>query len=405
MKVCMITFQYPPMFNGGVGSVASRLARNLAAAGVEVHVIAPGTHQLDERLVPTSEDGAIVHRTYPALGSYFGDHTQLGRIGDYVIALHREMDFDLVHALFLVPAGQLGAVVAGEIDRPLVASIHGSDVELMRYNPLLCGTLRWIVRRADVVTAVSSELLDKTQRFANINDGRVIPNALDPESFDPWSLREVTTSQGWRYQVFVESFLRSKRRGGPVVGTVGMIRPAKGFPFLLDAFHELVRTFSNAHLLIVGDIVNPQDKKEYLKRIKIMGLKRKVTLTGRVPPRQVMAWMREMDIFAMPSLHEGSPCALMEAMACGLAVVATKVGGIPDLLTDGVNGMLINCGDSRLLTEKLNILSSDTSSRTRLGTAAKYTIENHFSSKDETKSWLEVYRLLAATSPKPHVVS
>ena len=404
MKVCMITFQFPPMFNGGVGSVASRLARNLSAAGVEVHVIAPGAHHMDERLVPASEDGAIVHRTYPALGTYFGDHTQLGRIGDYVIELHREMDFDLVHALFLVPAGQLGAVVAVEIDRPLVASIHGSDVELMRYNPLLSGTLRWIVRRADVVTAVSADLLYKTQRLANINDGRVIPNALDPESFDPWSLREVTTSQGWRYQVFVESFLRSKRRGGPVVGTVGMIRPAKGFPFLLDAFHKLVRTFSNAHLLIVGDIVNPQEKKKYLKRIKTMGLKRKVTLTGPVPPRQVMAWLREMDIFALPSLHEGSPCALMEAMACGLAVVATKVGGIPDLVTDDVNGSLVEPGDSETLAEKLISLSYDVGLRARLGNAAKLRIETRCSPTDETNTWIELYRMVDEMAHKPEVV-
>ena len=166
----------------------------------------------------------------------------------------------------------------------------------MRYNPALTGTLRWVLKKADAVTAVSADLLYKAQRLASVKDGQVIPNALDPESFDPWSLREVTTSQGWRYQVFVEWFLRSKRRGGHVVGTVGMIRPAKGFPFLLDAFHELVRTFSNAHLLIVGDFVNPQEKKRFFKRIKTMGLKRKVTLTGPVPPRQVTAWLREMDI-------------------------------------------------------------------------------------------------------------
>ncbi len=404
MKVCMITFQYPPVFNGGVGSVAFRLARNLASAGVDVHVIAPGTHHLDDPIAPASEDGAIVHRTYPALGSYFGDHTQLGRIGDHVIKLHREVDFDLVHALFLVPAGQLGAIVAGQIDRPLVASAHGSDIELMRYNPALIGTLRWVLNEADIVTAVSAELLNKAQRFANIRDGRVIPNAFDPESFEPWSLKEVSANQGWRFQVFVESFLRTKRRGGPVIGTAGMIRPAKGLPVLLDAFHKLMGTVSDAHLLIVGDIVNPQDKKRYLSRIKTMGLKRKVTLTGSVPPRQVMAWMREMDVFALPSLHEGSPCALMEAMGSGLAVVATNVGGIPDLVTDGVNGMLVDYGDSGILAEKLSALCLDTATRARLGIAAKQTVETGLLPKDETETWLDAYCSVIAETCPPEIV-
>lgn len=405
MKVCMITFQYPPTFNGGVGSVACRLARNLAKQGVEVHVVAPGTHQMDDRLVPAFEDGTVVHRTFPALGSYFGDHTELGRIGDYVVALHQDVEFDLVHALFLVPAGQLGAVVSGQIDVPLVASIHGSDVELMRYNPVLSGTLRWVLQQAAAVTAVSSDLLDKAERLAKIETGRVIPNAFDPDSFDPWPLTEVTANQGWRLQVLVESLLRAKKRGGPLVGTAGMVRPAKGFEFLLEAFRRLVGTYPDAHLLIVGDVVNPHAKKRYLKQIRAMGLRRNVTLTGLVPPRQVMAWMREMDIFALPSLHEGSPCALMEAMGCGLAVVATNVGGIPDLVTDGVNGSLVEPGDSETLAEKLISLSHDTGLRVRLGNAAKLTIETDYSPMDETNTWIELYRNLDVLVPESEVLS
>ncbi len=403
MRVCMITFQYPPMFNGGVGSVACRLARNLAKEGVEVHVVAPGTHQMDDLLVPAFEDGTVVHRTFPALGSYFGDHTELGRIGDFIVGLHQEVEFDLVHALFLVPAGQLGAVVSGQIDVPLVASIHGSDIELMRYNPVLSGTVRWVLRRAAAVTAVSSDLLDKAERLAEINLGRVIPNAFDPDSFDPWPLKQVTANQGWRSQVLVESFLRAKRRHGPLVGTAGMVRPAKGFAFLLAAFHKLVGTFPNAHLLIVGDIVNPHEKKNYLKQIKAMGLRRNVTLTGLIPPRQVMAWLREMDIFALPSLHEGSPCALMEAMGCGLAVVATNVGGIPDLVTDGVNGSLVEPGDSEALAEKLISLSHDARLRVRLGNAAKLSIETRCSPEDETNTWIELYRSVDVMAHKSEV--
>ena len=400
MKVCMITFQYPPMFNGGVGSVACRLARNLAKQGVEVHVIAPGTNQMDDRLVPAFEDGTVVHRTFRALGSYYGDHTELGRIGDYVVSLHQEVEFDLVHALFLVPAGQLGAVVSGQIEVPLVASIHGSDVELMRYNPVLSGTLRWVLQQASVVTAVSSDLLEKAERLAKIRMGRMIPNAFDPHSFDRWALKEVTANQGWRLQVLVESFLRAKRRGGPVVGTAAVVRPAKGFAFLLESFHKLAGTFPNAHLLVVGDIVNRHEKKRYLNQIKAIGLRRNVTLTGLVPPRQVMAWMREMDIFALPSLHEGSPCALMEAMGCGLAVVATNVGGIPDLVTDGVNGLLVEPSDSETLAEKLISLSQDAEPRMRLGSEARRDIETRYSPVIETDSWMEVYHTANSMAAK-----
>ncbi len=391
MKVCMITFQYPPMFNGGVATVSYRLAKNLAAHGVEMHVVAPGAHLIEERIFPTFEEDVVVHRTFPALGTYFGDHAELGRIADYIIALHGEVNFDLVHALFVVPAGQIGAVLSGQIDLPLVVSIHGSDIELMRYNPVLSPTVRWILENASEVTAVSSDLLDKAQRFAGITKGWVIPNAVDPRSFDSLSVRELAANHGWRFQVIVESCIRAKRRGGPVVGTVGMVRPAKGFSFLLRAFHKLVQKFPRAHLLIVGDFMNPDEKKRVFDEIKAKGLRRKVSLVGFVPASQVAAWLREMDIFVLPSLHEGSPCALMEAMACGLSVIATDIGGIPDIITDGVHGLLVPPSDSEVLAEKIIALIDDNTMRTRLGTAAKQRMECEFSPEIEINKWMDVY--------------
>lgn len=391
MKICMITFQYPPFFNGGVGSVVYRLARNLSKAGLAIHVVAPGQNQIENPIVPVMEDGVVVHRTYPGLGNYFGDPVQSGMIGDYIIGLHREIDFDALHCHFLIPPGLIGAVVSREIDRPFIASIHGSDVETMRYHPVLVGAVQRVLKQAHMVTSVTGDLMRKARHLTSISNCRVIPNAFESDVFDSRSLREIAENQSFQFQVSIETFYRLKRKCGLVVGTTGMIRPIKGFAFLLEAFKQLADQCPDALLLIVGDFVDPKEKEEQVKRIKSLGLKRRVFITGIAPPRQVLAWVKEMDIFAFPSLHEGSPCALLEAMACGLPVVASNVGGIPDMISHEENGLLVSPANAVELTDQLLLLARDETLRKRLGLAAAQTVQSRHQPDLETQAWIDLY--------------
>ena len=146
--------------------------------------------------------------------------------------------------------------------------------------------------------------------------------------FDQRSLQELVREQNWRSQVFGETFLRFKSKGGPVVGTASIIQPEKGFSICLTAFIKLQRIHPSACLLIVGDFINPDQKKMVEKQIRKLGLKRRVFFTGLVPYQQVLPWLKEMDIGVFPSLHYGTSNALIEAMGIGLPIIASDTGDI-----------------------------------------------------------------------------
>ena len=290
-----------------------------------------------------------------------------------------------------MPPGFLGAIVATEIERPLIVSVRGSDWEVLRYSIQHLANLRWVLERADYVTSVSSELRQKMRRMVRIKEGKVISNVFDASIFDTRSLLEITGEQNNRLQVLTETFLRMKSAGDIVIGTAGFFRPIKGFHILLQAFERIVKVYPDTFLLVVGQFAQESQKRDMLRQINDLGIKRQVVFTGYIPHREVLAWMREMDIFAFPSLHEGSPNALLEAMACELPIAVSQVGGILDIVEDNKDGLFVPAGDADMLFQKLQILLENTELRKRLGKAAKHKVENQFSPTQEIKNWLAIY--------------
>ena len=391
MKVCMVTEQYPPGV-GGLGTATQRIARNLAKLGLDIHVIAPGSLSADAPVKPVWDEGVTVHYTYPALGGFFGDLVQLREIGDYILRLHQDIDFDLFHGLFLVPSGFVGAIAAKMVERPFIASIRGSDIERLSYSPLFLGSIRWVLEQASCVTSVNRDLLEKAKKIATFPKGYVIPNVFDPIVFDSGSLRDLIQDQKWRFRIFVEKFLQAKSRGGPVIGTIGNMRHVKGFGYLLSAFQELLVSYPDASLLLVGDFVEPGKKKQWLQHIKTLGLKKRFFITGSVPHAHVKAWLEEIDIVVLPSLYEGSPNALIEAMGCGRPFVATEVCGVVDIVTHLHEGFLVPPRDAEALTMGILSLLDDEALRRQLSNTAKKKAQNGLSPEKETEAWLEVYR-------------
>ena len=390
MNICLITYQYPP-YPGGVGNAIYRIAKNMANRGVNIHIIAPGPHQLRDKITPVVEDGVTVHRTFSILSNYHADSQSLQVLGDYIVKLHEKQNFDLIHAAFLVPPGFLGTIVAAEIERPLIASVRGNDWELLQYSIQHAANLRWVLERADYVTSVSYELMEKMRRTARIKQGKVISNVFDESIFDVRALSEITGEYNNRLQVITETFLRMKSAGGAVIGTTGFLRSKKGFHILLQAFGKIIKVYPDSCLLVIGQFAQESYKRDMLQQISDLGIKRQVVFTGYIPHREVLAWMKEMDIFAFPSLHEGSPNALIEAMACGLPIVASKIGGIVDIVEEHRDCLLVPAGDADMLSQKLQLLLEDTELRKRLGKTAKDKIKNQFSPIQETEHWLEIY--------------
>ncbi len=164
--------------------------------------------------------------------------------------------------------------------------------------------------------------------------------------------------------------------GTVVIGTVCRLVKNKGLEILLKAFSLLLKDLPCARLLLVGD--GPK-RRELERMSKQLGIANKVTFAGYA--KNIAPLLYSMDIFVMPSLSESLPFSLLEAMAAERAVISTDVGGIKELVTDRINGLLVSANDEKALSQAMLLLSSDPKKRSPLGQAAKRTVSEKFLSR------------------------
>lgn len=174
-----------------------------------------------------------------------------------------------------------------------------------------------------------------------------------------------------------------------LIGSVGRLTPVKGFPHLLKAVQILTEQGLHVKLWLVGDGILNQE----LRRLaQDSGVAEQVVMLGH--RQDTYELLQAMDMFVLPSLHEGIPMALLEAMAVGLPVIATRVGGIPEVIEDRVSGILVEPGDPDDLALMCRKLMHDAASAERLGKAARARVEEKFSSGTMAADVANVYRRL-----------
>jgi glycosyltransferase involved in cell wall biosynthesis len=208
----------------------------------------------------------------------------------------------------------------------------------------------------------------------------VIPNGVDTARFNP-----VGKTAGLRERLGIGQ--------APLVGHIARLAPVKNQPLLVDAFAEARRRVPNAHLVIVGD---GSERSAIEARIAAGSLQSCVHLIGEA--RAIPEILREIDAFALPSKAEGTSMSVLEAMASGVAVVASSVGGTPDLLNDGECGRLVPPNDVRALASGIADVLSDTGLRSALGSAGRARAVAHYSESTVTDRYERLYRVGRATS-------
>jgi len=152
--------------------------------------------------------------------------------------------------------------------------------------------------------------------------------------------------------------------GQPVIGVVGRIIPEKGQGLLLEAFSIVAKTLPTATLLVIGE---DYQRNELMLRAEVLGLSDRIILTGRLPLEAVYALYGIMDVVAVPSHYEGFGLTAVEAMAAGRPVVASRVGGLAEIIEDGVTGVLVKPGDVRALATAINTCLNTPSYAANLG--------------------------------------
>ncbi|WP_421657690.1 glycosyltransferase [Leptothermofonsia sp. ETS-13] len=388
-KVCITTIEYPPDV-GGVGESVHRIAHMLIDSGYEVHV---AVFRSKQRLVSddsrrrascktTLQDEVFVHRIKsavrqpePEIQDFFGD------VYFYLKRLYQQHQFNLFHAFFLNETGYVTTLLAKENGVPVINSIRGSDLHKNIFSPKFHAQTAWTLDNSDWVTFVSRDL---QRRGAAIAPGILLKSSVFLNSIAPINFEQLPTP-ALMHQL-----------SGIVIGSSGRFRDKKGIEFLLDACAEL-STEIDLTLLLIGDFVEKEKSywKQEIRQSKLVAppeANSRLQITGIVSREEALAYLPHLDIYAIPSLHDGCPNALLEAMLAGCAIVGTNVDAIGEILADGTAGLLVEPGDTPQLTTALRQLANQPELRQRLGTGARKKVLQQLSPAIERENWLQVYQ-------------
>jgi glycosyltransferase involved in cell wall biosynthesis len=381
MKIAFLTEKYTPDI-GGLAISAGRITGLLASAGNQVHVFAPTTNlQAFERRT-LSSNGVSVTR--------FGARKRVDdTLVDWFELLkeeHERAAFDVVHAYFLTQAGFVAAYAGRYLNLPSVVSGRGNDLERAVFDPSLAAHILYSLQHASAVTTNANELARKAKALLPGLEVTVIPNGVDTELFKPLPCNTALAES-------LSLLNGGKREMAPrVIGFAGELREKKGLRPLLSAYAQVNKN-SPATVLIVGDIRAGEDKQVF-EEFQLSQPQARIAVTGFVSPNDLPAYYSLMDIFVQPSLRDGLPNALLEAMACEKPVVVTRVGGIADAVTDGRNGRIIATNDVAELANAMQELLTNQNLCKELGRAGRQTIKDRFALHSELDGNLAVYRRL-----------
>ncbi len=264
-------------------------------------------------------------------------------LSGYLVKRFRERRPDVVLSYCAYPDACGAVIAARKLSIPVVIGCLGSDIRRIR-DPLSKQLVKYTVRNADYVVAVSKELISRAIALgASPERSRAIPNGCDGSIFRPADRAEARRKLG----VPVEADL---------IAFTGRLVPLKGIQELLPAFFRMAASNPKLELALIGD--GPQNGI-YTKQAADAGMSGRVRFLGNTAPGAVALWLAAANVFCLPSHSEGCPNAVIEALACGRPVVATNVGGIPDLV-DARSGLLVAPHNSEALERALCQVLSQT---------------------------------------------
>ncbi len=391
MKVCMLTTSYPLSAGDVSGIFIFRLCRALAASNVQVDVIAPGN---GGALSEDEMGGASVHRFCYFLPARFqrlaygpgGIPANLKRspwlfiqvpffLVMFVIkSLRVAREADIIHAHWIY-SGLVASAVKLLRGTPFVVTLRGSDVLRSKKGRFSALVSRWILRRAAIITTVNQDLKHwaisqgiPSERVVFIRNGVDLP--LKRQHEEPNSQCRLLF--------------------------VGSLVPGKGVHHLIEALSQVVREEKAVRLQVIGD---GSEKKHLERQINRHGLNLVVEFVGVQSPDQIPHWMNKSDCLVLPSLWEGTPNVVLEAMSCGLPVVASDLPGIREVMRHGEHGLLSKPEDVHGLAQNLLTIVRNKGFRFQMGERGREEIIKMGLGWDQVaKRYQEVYTRLCVVS-------
>jgi teichuronic acid biosynthesis glycosyltransferase TuaC len=251
----------------------------------------------------------------------------------------REGSIDLIHAHAIAPDGFAAILLGRKFHLPVVCTAHGSDINVYPHRGFASRRVtQWVLNKADRVIAVSEHLKDNIFRLAGRRHVDVIRNGADLAVFAPVRKDQARTKLGVPQQNKILLYL-------------GRLTAIKDIPLLLDTMNQL--SCPAAHLYLVGD---GELRPQLEAKAKQLGIANHCSFVGNRPHDEVPLWLSAADCLVLCSKMEGLPTVLPEAMMCQVPVVATSVGGIPEVIQHGKTGLLVYPGDAAALRNAIELV-------------------------------------------------
>jgi len=346
MNILLVCYEYPPLGGGG-GVAVQNIARRLARRH-RVHVLtSAGPGLADDESVEgrdltifrswTFARNARATASIPSMLCFFPFGIRRGR------RLLRTCTYDVINTWFAIPSGPTGTYLAAAAKRPHVLTLVGGDVYdpskwySPHHNPVLKNAVKCVLRGADSHLAISHDVADRTREFYDFDRPiETIPLGVDRPVFPPSTAGQLGLDDDKLYVVTVGRLVRRKDHE--------------------TVFRALALQGERMHLIVLGDgpLLEP------LQSLAAdLGLSGRVHFRGFVPEEEKFQILSHADIFALASQHEGFGLVYLEAMHCGLPVIATTTGGQKDFLVDEQTGVLVNVGDVDAVAEALSRLAEN----------------------------------------------
>lgn len=348
---------------GGSGIVGAELGRDLAERGHNVHFI---SSFLPTRLTELNERvhfHEVEMMTYPLFEHQPYDLA----LATKMATVARAEKLDLLHVHYAIPHS-ISAILARESIKqkryvPVITTLHGTDITLVGADRSYLPITRYGLQQSDGVTAVSKFLKKATIETFDFDEVEVIPNficALHYKRIDDSPLREELAPAGEKLLVHVSNFRAVKRPGD-----------------CIEILKYVSEQMPGTKLIMVGD---GPERSAVVYQAEKLGVKDKVAFVGK--QANIAAYLGIADLFLLPSELESFGLAALEALACEVPVISTRIGGIPEVVTEGETGFLSEIGDTRKMADDCLVLLNDEDKRREFGRKGReHSIERYGTEK------------------------
>jgi glycosyltransferase involved in cell wall biosynthesis len=403
MKICMLAPEFPPVW-GGVGTYTFELTRHLPK-NVEIHVVTPkrqsfGMQKMsrNSELIENIGDNVHIHYVSVAKGSFMYNAEFQYACLKQVPKIIKEEKIDVIHSHqahmpdLLLMFRKLNANIVTTVhttikfQRTATTASHRNLSELENseratyylYPFLRIAEELYVKRKRNYITPSFYMAKWLKKNFSIATNVDVIPNCVDVSDDHSSSETEL-----------LETLIPKGSRGKRIILYSGRLLAMKGVDDLVTAIPKISKLIGKNELLFI--FAGPGDYSRYRLKLDKLNVKSDYLFTGSLPRDNLIKLIRKSELAVLPSYNENCPYAILESMACGTPVVASNVGGIPEIITNEVDGLLVEPGHPDILAKAIAMLLSDKSFRNILGQQAKSKIANNFSWQANIPKYLKCY--------------